>query len=102
MLLRLGGILFDILHVCKLVELNYESFRVDFKIKKVSIVVIPDKIVKLFPQNQNFVLPLKLPMLVEPKHYDNKNSFGGYFFNEIFNTNTIFIKKNLYKTNSRR
>ena len=89
-LTRLGARLIDVLENCEM--LSQKTITIS-KTNKQRILVVDDKLI-----NKKTVmnLPLKLPMIVQPKPY-KKDELGGYLLNDVRYTEKLIIKKKIYK-----
>lgn len=67
--------------------------------KQFKILCVNPKVLQLFEKNRIYVLPLKLPMIVEPKTYSPKQ-LGGYLLNDVELTENLLINKANYKESS--
>jgi DNA-directed RNA polymerase len=69
------------------------------KNRQFKILSLNKNILELFGNNRIHVVPLKLPMIVEPKPYTSKE-LGGFLLNGVENTESLLIDKANYKESS--
>lgn len=100
-------VLFDLLGTRVFVELLiqadlvYEEIIIskEEKNKQFKVLSLSKEVLQIIDNNKIYVVPLKLPMIVEPKPYTSKE-LGGYLLNDVEKTESLLINKANYKQNS--
>lgn len=82
-------------------DLVYEKIIInkEEKNKQFKILCLSKEVLQIIENNKIYVVPLKLPMIVEPKPYTSKQ-LGGYLLNDVEKTENLLINKANYKQNS--
>ena len=101
-----NAVLFDLIGTRLLIELLiqadlvYEEIIIskEEKNKQFKILSLSKEVLQVLDSNI-YVVPLKLPMIVEPKPYTSKE-LGGYLLNDVEKTESLLINKANYKQNS--
>ena len=86
---NLGSLLINFAITCDLLELKIVKLS---KIEKVNIILPTEKLIKTISKNIVFNLPKRIPMIVPPKAFTNKNN-GGYLLNDELTTDSIIKNK---------
>jgi len=89
-------IFFDLLSTADLIHQDILQIS---KSEKESVLKLNIQISDFVEKNKLFVIPLKLPMIVEPKAHNIKE-LGGYLLNDIEITDELIIDKANYKESS--
>ena len=100
-------VLFDLIGTRLFVELLiqadlvYEEIIIskEEKNKQFKILSLSKEVLQVLENKKIYIVPLKLPMIVEPKPY-SFNVLGGYLLNDIEKTESLLINKANYKQNS--
>lgn len=100
-------VLFDFIGTRLFVELLIQADLVHEEIiiskeeknKQFKILSLNKEVLEIIDTNNLYVVPLKLPMIVEPKPYTS-DELGGYLLNDVEKTENLLINKANYKKNS--
>lgn len=100
-------VLFDLIGTRLFVELLIQADLVfeeiiiskEEKNKQFKILSLSKEVLQVVDNNKIYVVPLKLPMIVEPKPYTSKE-LGGYLLNDVEKTESLLINKANYKQDS--
>ncbi len=100
-------VLYDLIGTRLLVELLIQADLVyeeiimskEVKNKQFKILSLNKEVLQIIDTKNLYVVPLKLPMIVEPKPYTSKE-LGGYLLNDVEKTENLLINKANYKQSS--
>jgi len=95
--LDLSGKLLDIIFVCNILEKKVKKINTDSDLTILKLTEEVDKLVE--KKNSLAVLPMDLPMIVEPKDF-TKKEIGGYLLNDLEYDDQLIGNKIGYKNNS--
>lgn len=95
-IIELGTVIIQILSSIGLVQIGIERMS---RTRSHSILVVPDKIRNVVGKGDSYVLPFRLPMIVEPAP-SSRNKLGGYLLNDEEENEIFITPKHAYKIES--